>query len=137
MIDFEACEESLLALLAPLRANGILCRALPDEANAKGLADSYPAVVTVALAKIKPSDRPSQGFEYQARSYEIVCDLRATRLRGLAGMYQIPKQLEAAWHGQAVAGLGRLEFVGFEFQERTEKYWGGEVKFKVLSLDQL
>lgn len=137
MLDFAATEESLLALLDPLRQNGILCRALPDEANAKGLADSYPAVVTVALSKITPADRPSQGFEYQARTYEIVCDLRAKLLRGPTGIYTLPKQLEAALHGQAVAGLGRLEFVDFEFQERTEHYWGGVVRFKVLSLDKI
>lgn len=137
MIDFEACEAALLALLAPLRTNGVLCRALPDEANAKGLAETYPAIITVALSAIKPSDRPSMDFQVQARTYEIVCDLRAKRLRGVAGIYGLPDQLEAAWQGQAVPGLGRLEFVSFEFQERTENYWGGEVRFKVLALDQL
>ena len=137
MIDFAAAEEALLALLAPLRTNGVLCRALPDEANAKGVADTYPAVVTVALSKITPADRPSMDFKAQARTYEIVCDLRAKRLRGLTGIYTLPKQLEAAWQGKAVAGLGRLEFVDFEFQERTEHYWGAIVRFKVLSLDIL
>jgi len=136
MLDFVAAEESLLALLAPLRANGILCRALPDEANAKGLAESYPAIVTVALSAIKPSDRPSMDYQVQARTYEIVCDLRAKALRGPAGLYGLPKQLEAAMQGQRVPGLERLEFVSFEFQERTENYWGGEVKFKVQVIDR-
>lgn len=137
MIDFEACEESLLALLAPLRTNGILCRALPDEANAKGLPDAYPAVVTVALSKIKPSDRPSMDLKVQARSYEIVCDLRTKVLRGATGLYGLPKQLEAAWQGKSVPGLGRLQFEDFEFQERTEHYWGGIVRFKVLTIDKI
>lgn len=119
MIDFAAAEEALLALLAPLRTNGVLCRALPDEAGAKGVADTYPAVVTVALAKISPVDRPSMDFKAQARSYEIVCDLRAKRLRGVAGIYSLPRQLEAAWQGQRVDGLERLEFVELEFPVTT------------------
>jgi len=136
MLDFEACEENLLALLEPLRDNGILCRAMPDEANAFGLPDAYPAVITVALAAIKPSDRPSMDLKVQARRYEIVCDLRAKVLRGPTGMYQLPGQLEAAMHGKVVPGLGRLEIIDFVFQDRTGDYWGGEVKFKVQVIDR-
>ncbi|MBD1918852.1 MULTISPECIES: hypothetical protein [Cyanophyceae] len=137
MLNFTACEESLMALLEPLRQNGILCRAMPDEANAFGLPDDYPAVITVALAAIKPSDRPSMDLKVQARSYEIVCDLRAKLLRGQTGMYTLPNQLEAAMQGKVVPGLGRLEIIGFQFQDRTGDYWGGEVKFKVQVIDKL
>lgn len=137
MKDFGACEEKLQALFAPLRSLGILCRAMPDEAKAFGLPDEYPAVVTVALSKIKPSDRPSMDLKVQARNYEIVCDLRSKLLRGPTGMYGLPNQLEAALQGKVVVGLGRLEFVDFEFQDRTEHYWGGVVRFKVQAIDKL
>lgn len=140
MIDFEAVEPALLTLLAPLNANGILVRALPNRSNEQGaVVDGFEAVITVALAAIKPADRASLDLRAQARTYRIIFDCRARSLRGVAGLYSLPRQLEQALQAQRVEGLGRLEFEDYEFLERNAKedYWGAVVRFKVISMDLL
>ena len=140
MIDFEAVEPALLTLLAPLNANGILVRALPNRSNEQGaVGDGFEAVITVALASIKPADRVSLDAHIQARNYRIVFDCRARNLRGVSGLYSLPRQLEQALQAQRVEGLGRLEFEDYEFLERNAKedYWGAVVRFKVRTIDRL
>ena len=135
MIDFEAVEQSVIDLLAPLRDRNILARALPDEPGEVGKLVGN-GVVTAVVHMAEKADNASMDMRVQARRYTVTCDVRLKRRRGASGLSQVSKEIDRLLHGQRVLGLGRLEFKSFKELGRTDSTWVAEIAFTALAMDQ-
>jgi hypothetical protein len=137
MIDFEAAEPLLIALLAPLQTQGVQVRGMPNQPQRQGTDMPGGARVVVGWFGAKPISRGSLDGSAMAMSNRIVLEIFAPTLNGATGIYGLPGQIQKLLQGQRVVGLGMLEFDGWELAERSElkaAYYRAVMVFSVVSM---
>jgi hypothetical protein len=120
VIDYEAAEPLIEALLAPLRVEGCQVRGMPDEAQKQGLAATGGPVIVHGWFGATPAGSGSLDGTALPLSNRIVIEVRTPTLRGPLGQYQLPGRIQKLLQGQRVAGLGLLRFAGWQMDRRGE-----------------
>ena len=138
MIDYEAAEPAILALLAPLKTDGVQIRGLPDVPNQQGVPMAGVPVVVLSWFGSQPLDKGSADGTVQAMSHRIVAEIRCPTLRGTTGIYQLPGRVQALLAGQQIAGLGWLRFAGWQLLAQgsgpNDRGYQGLMTFTAISL---
>ena len=138
MIDYEDFEPTLIALLAPLSAEGVAVRGMPNEPKKQGVPDTGGAMVTMGWFAATASDAGPSDGQHQAMVNRLVLEVRTPTLRGPLGQYQLPGRVVAILKGRRVPGLGQLRFRGWELIEREDgangRFYSGVVSFAVESM---
>jgi hypothetical protein len=140
VIDFEAAEPAILTLLAPLQALGCQVRGMPNQPQRQAVDVPGGARVIVGWFGAKPVGRGSLDGSAVAMSNRIVLEIFTPTLKGATGIYTLPGQIQRLLQGQRVAGVGLLEFEGWELTDRSDtlnaSYYRGVLVFSVLSMAQ-
>ena len=140
MINYEAAEPLLLALLAPLQDDGVIVRGMPDSPQQKGVTATDAPLAVLWWFGATPLGAGSSDGIYQATTNRIVVEVRTPTLRGTTGQYQLPGRIQRLLQGQRVQGLGRLDFAGWQMLERgdgpNDRGYKGLLSFNVISLAQ-
>lgn len=139
MISYEAAEPLIEALLAPLVAEGVHVRGMPDDAQRQGVVATNGPVVVHGWFGATPVGDGSLDGTAQPMSNRIVLEVRCPTLRGPLGQYQLPSRIQRLLQGQRVAGLGLLVFAGWQMDRRGEgpndRGYSGIMAFTVSSMN--
>ena len=141
MINYEAAEPLILTLLAPLQSDGVIVRGMPDDPQRQGTAATAGAVVVLGWFGAAPQGQGSLDGKAQALTNRIVVEVRTPTLRGATGQYQLPGRIQGLLQGKRVAGLGLLQFAGWQMLERgdgpNDRGYKGLLSFTVVSMEEV
>lgn len=139
MINYETAEPLILALLAPLRDEGVSVRGMPDEAQKQGTAPTAGAIAVIGWFGASPVGDGSLDGTALPLNNRLVIEVRTPTLRGPTGQYQLPGRIQKLLQGQRVAGLGLLRFAGWQMDRRGEgpndRGYSGLMAFTVVSMN--
>jgi hypothetical protein len=134
VIDYEAAEPLIEALLAPLRVEGCQVRGMPDEAQKQGLAATGGPVIVHGWFGATPAGNGSLDGMALPLSNRIVITVRTPKLRGPLGQYQLPGRIRGLLQGAKLPGIGRLDYAGWQMVERSSGNGAGYEGMLVFTL---
>lgn len=137
MIDYEALEPQLEALLAPLVAEGCQVRGMPNTPQQQGTPASGAPVIVHGWFGATPAGGSSSDGTMTPLSNRIVITVRTPTLRGPLGQYQLPGRIKARLQGAKFPGIGRLDYAGWQMVERgsgSGAGYEGMLVFTLLSM---
>jgi len=128
VINFIDYQDDLIALLSPIDAE---VRGLPETPQQQGLTYAGDTLIVVAWMGSAALDTGGQGYgSFQGMNNTIVAEFRASTL---SEIYALPKLIHQYWHGQRVAGLGRLDYRDWQFTERNRNFLAGVTTYNIVS----